>query len=101
MMLVYTTCKDTDEATKLGQLIIKRKLAACVNIWPIQSMYPGKDGKLSTQLEAALLIKTLETKISDIEALISKNHSYATPFIGAWDVRRFNREYREWMREVM
>ena len=101
MILVYTTCKDVEEATRLGQLIIEKKLGSCVNIWRIQSMYMGDNGELTNQLEAAVLIKTLEPKLPDIEEVVSENHSYATPFIGAWDVRRLNRPYREWMRTVM
>ena len=101
MILVYTTCKDVEEATRLGQLLVTKKLAACVNIWCIQTMYTNDDGKLANRLEAGLLIKTLEPRLAKIEEVVSENHSYSTPFIGAWDVRRLNRSYREWMRTVM
>ncbi len=100
MVLIYITCKNTDEAKKIGKLIIERHLAACVNIWPMESIYFWQ-GKLTENNETALIVKTHEPKIADIEALILQNHSYATPFIGSIDVRRLNREYKEWMSTVI
>jgi periplasmic divalent cation tolerance protein len=100
MVIIYTTCKDVEEAKKLGKLIIERKLAACVNIWPIDSIYFW-EGALAEDTEVALFIKTLESKIPDVEDLISANHSYSTPFVGAIEVRRLNRAYREWMTHVV
>ena len=100
MVLIYTTCRDTKEAVKLGTLVLQEREAACVNIWPIQTIYHG-DGGLRNELEAAMLIKTAEPRLGEIEALIEKNHSYSVPYVGAIDVRRFNRRYREWMTSVI
>lgn len=100
MVLIYTTCKDEGEAKKLGKLIIERHLASCVNIWPIGSIYFWEE-KLTEDTEAVLLIKTSESKIAEIEQLLVENHVYATPFIGSIDVRRINREYKEWMSTVI
>lgn len=100
MVIIYTTCKDTDEAKRIGKLIIEQRLAACVNVWPIGSTYFWKD-ELIEDTEAALLIKTSETKIHQVEEIMTQNHAYATPFIGSIDVRRINREYKEWMSTVI
>ena len=100
MVFIYTTCRDVGEAKKLGKLILEKKLAACVNIMPIESIYQWEGG-LKEDQEAALLIKTNEPKIADIESLILGSHSYSTPFVGAVDVHRLNREYREWMTQII
>jgi periplasmic divalent cation tolerance protein len=100
MVFIYTTCKDTTEATKLGDLIVKGHLAACVNIWPIQSMYMEGES-LKNRTEAAMLVKTVEKNLQPIEDLIEKNHAYSTPFVGAFDIRRINRKYKEWAAEVI
>ena len=84
----------------MGKDIIEKRLASCVNVWPIGSTYYWQD-KLTEDNEAALLIKTNEHKIASIEELLLKNHVYATPFIGSIDVRRLNREYKEWMSKVI
>ena len=100
MVFIYTTCKDTKEATHLGDMIVKGHLAACVNIWPIQSMYMEGDG-LKVQTEAAMFVKTIEKNLQPIEDLLEANHSYAMPFVGAFDIRRINRKYKEWMATVV
>ena len=100
MVLIYTTCRDTEEAKRIGKLLVERGLAACINVWPIESMYMW-EGELKDDVEAGLFVKTLESKIQDVEDLIAENHTYATPFIGAMDVRRINRAYKEWMSEVI
>jgi periplasmic divalent cation tolerance protein len=100
MVLIYTTCKNTEEAVKLGNALVTEHRAACVNIWPIQSMYLEGE-TLKNQLEAAMLVKTLEPKTAEIESFIAKNHTYATPFVGTIDVKRLNREYKEWMGTVV
>ncbi len=100
MILIYTTCKDEEEGKKLARLIIEHRLASCVNMWPIQSVYHW-EGAVKEDHEVALYIKTLESKLQPIEDLIVQNHSYVTPFIGAIDVKRINHAYREWMSEVV
>lgn len=96
MVFIYTTCATLDEAKRLGKLMIESKHAACVDIWPIQSMYNWK-GKLEDISQAMLMITTLEKKIQEVDDLISHNHSYAMPLIAGVDVRRMNHEYKEWM----
>ncbi len=100
MVFVYSTCRDVEEARKLSQLIVERKIAACVSTWPIESCYMW-EGAMKCENEYALLIKTNEPKIQDVEDLINQNHAYSMPLIAAVDVRRLNRAYKEWMTTVV
>ena len=101
MILIYTTCRDTTEAVKIGQLIIEQKMAIAVNLWPIQSLRASDDGTAVSEREAILIVKTNEQKVQDVENLILQNHTYAVPFIGVVNLHRVNREYKEWMQSVM
>lgn len=96
MIFIYTTCQNQEEARKIGKLIIEKKLAGCVNIWPIDSIYPWK-GEIKEDDEAVLLIKTSEAKLQEIEDLIQSNHSYSIPCIASIDIHRINRPYKEWL----
>ena len=96
MVFVYITCQDLVEAKRLGEAIVSSRAAACVNMWPIESAYL-EDGVLKSRTEATLLIKTMEPKVQEIENLILKAHTYSTPFIGVFEVKRVNREYKDWM----
>ena len=77
MMFVYTTCADMDEAKRIAKLLIDHKTAACVQFWEVGSMYTWK-GEFKAVREVALLMKTFEPKLPEIEELISANHSYST-----------------------
>ena len=96
MVFIYTTCEKTEEAEKLAKLIIEKKMGACVDFWPVNSCYKW-EGATSIHSEIMILITTLESKLEDVNELISQNHTYAVPLIAGVDVRRINRAYKEWM----
>lgn len=96
MIFVYTTCRDIQKAKKIGKLIIEKKLGSCVNIWPIESICFWEE-KLQENQEVALLIKTIEFKLQEIENLIKENHSYDIPCIATIDIKRINSAYKEWL----
>lgn len=98
MVLIYTTCRDIAQAKELGKKIMRAKAAACVNIWPIESMYWWQ-GELKEDNEAVLLIKTQEPKMAEIEEFLRKNHTYSVPFVGGVHIDRINIEYRDWANE--
>jgi len=100
MVFIYTTCKDVDEAKSLGSLIIEKKMASCVDFWSISSCY-NWEGSMKCVEQAMLLITTFESKIEEINKIISENHSYSIPLIAGVDVRRINHPYKEWMMKVI
>mgnify|MGYP001590624275 CR=1 FL=1 len=100
MVFVYITCASEEEAKKLGRLLIGKKGAGCVNIFPIQSVYP-KDGTLKEISEYVLIAKTIDSKVQIVEDIVRENHSYKTPFIGTISLSRLNREYKEWLTGVV
>ncbi len=101
MVLIYTTCTDTGSAVKMGTEIVNERLASAVNLWPMQVITRDAGGEIKSELGAGMFIKTMETRIADIEALITTFHGIARPYVGAIDIRRFNRPYREWMASVV
>jgi periplasmic divalent cation tolerance protein len=89
-----------DEAKELGELIISKRLGACVDFWPISSCYHW-NGSLQFVSQVMLLITTFESKLEDVNQIISENHSYSIPLIAGVDVRRINHTYKEWMMKVI
>ncbi|HDH31655.1 MAG TPA: divalent-cation tolerance protein CutA [Candidatus Wolfebacteria bacterium] len=100
MIFIYTTCQTADEAKKIGKMIIEKKLAGCVNIWPINSMYFWKN-EFKEEEETVLLIKTIEARLQEIEDLIQGSHSYSVPCIATIDIKRINRPYKEWLAQCI
>lgn len=97
MIFVYLTCKNRKEAQKIGQILIKEELAACVNFWPIESIYKWQ-GKIVQDKEIALIVKTLERNFDKIEKRVKELHSYQTPCIVALPVNKINQKYFNWLK---
>ena len=95
MRIIYITCKDIDEAKKISRHLIKKKLVACSNIFPITSVYPWK-GEIKEDNEIVVLLKT-NSNYEDIEPVIKKLHSYDTPAIYSWTVDKINKDYLNWV----
>ena len=100
MIFIYITCKDKKEAKKIGFSLVKNKLASCVNIFPIESIYRWQ-GKIVQEKEAVLIVKTLKKNFKKIEKEVKKLHSYSLPCILEIPIKRGNKEYLEWLRREM
>jgi periplasmic divalent cation tolerance protein len=100
MVFIYTTCKDMESARKLGQKIIESKIGACVDMWPIESMYYWK-GEFQSKTQAMLMVSTIEKNLQGVDDLMSVKHEYNTPMIAGVDVRRINHDYKEWMAQTL
>ena len=100
MIFVYTTCEKNEDAKELARLIVKNSIGACVDYWPINSVYRW-EGEVKEGSEMMIMISTFESKIDAVTDLICSNHSYSTPMIAGVPVKRINRAYKEWVNEEM
>ena len=90
---VLTTVSSTEEAKKISQGLVEKKLAYCVNTIPsIQSTYFW-DEKLCVDEELLLIIKTKEEKFSMLKDWILENHSYDTPEVIALPITQGSSDY--------
>jgi periplasmic divalent cation tolerance protein len=100
MIVVLTTTPHTEEAQRLAREIVDARLAACVQILPqITSVYFW-EGKVHTEPEHLLLIKTLEEKFDELSEFIRAKHSYDVPEIVAIAAEKVSHDYLMWMRGV-
>lgn len=95
--LVYITCKDNEEAKKIGKTLVESKLCACVNIInQMQSLYIW-EGKLIEDNESILIGKTTLPNLDSIQTKIKEIHSYTNPCIISFPILEGSREYLEWI----
>ena len=99
MLVVLTTTPNKAEAEVLAKKIIESKLAACVQIMPQMTSVYFWEGKVQTQPEHLLLIKTLEEKFDDLSEFIKKNHTYDVPEIVAIDAVKVSEPYLNWIQD--
>ncbi len=100
MILVYIVCKDREEARKIGGQLLEKRLAACFNIHPIESMY-WWEGKLVEDNEVVLLVKTVAENYQDIAKEVLALHSYDRPCVMSIAVDQVEPRYLKWLQDAV
>jgi periplasmic divalent cation tolerance protein len=77
---MLTTTPTREEAKEIARLLIDEKLAACVQLLPIESFYVWQ-GETQNEAEVLLLIKTRSALFEKTTARIKAVHSYTVPEI--------------------
>jgi periplasmic divalent cation tolerance protein len=94
---VFTTTARRDEAQRIAQELVERRLAACVQVLgPIASTYRWK-GAIETSDEWLCLIKSRAGLFPQIEAAIREVHPYELPEILAVPVVAGGSDYLAWL----
>jgi periplasmic divalent cation tolerance protein len=93
---LYITAKDSEEAHWIGSALVGEKLAACVNYFPIQSIYRWQ-GKIEENAEVALLVKTRQSLVQKVIERTKQLHSYEVPCIESWPIESGYPPYLEWI----
>ncbi len=93
---VMTTTPSADEAHAIASSLVERKLAACVHIVPIESVYSW-EGEVQNDSEYRLLAKTTEARYADVEAAILELHSYDLPAVVAFHIAGGYMPYLDWV----
>ena len=96
-LLALTTAPSVREAQKLADLILTKRVAACVNILPSLKSYYWWKGKKECASEVILFIKTRKSAFRKLEAILRKNHSYSVPEIIAIPILAGSKPYLAWL----
>ena len=98
-IVVITTVGTEEEANRLAGELVGRRLAACVNVLPIQRSVYRWQGKLCQDSEFMLLIKSVEDEYAAIQAAIQELHSYELPEILRFSVSGGEQRFLDWLTE--
>ncbi len=97
LIIVYVTCPP-DGSEKIAEILIREKLAACVNILPAKSVYIWED-KLCRDEESLLIIKSTSAVYSKLEAKVKQIHPYDLPEIVVIKAEAVQDDYLRWVHE--
>ena len=95
-LLVLTNLPDRAAAERIADLVIEKRLAACVNILACRSVYRWK-GAVQHDEEHPLLIKTTADRYAELETAIRGAHPYELPEIIAVPIERGLTAYLDWV----
>lgn len=97
-IVVMITAGSRAEAESLAEMIVGRRLAACVQILPeMLSIYRWQDG-VERSSEHLLLVKTIRARFAELEREVRLAHSYDTPEIIALPIVVGSEAYLEWLK---
>lgn len=96
MILVYVVCADVAEAKKISRYLLEQRVAACTNMFPIESAY-WWDGKIVEDSEAVLIVKTVAANFERVKQGVLTLHSYAVPAIFSIPVGHVEEKYSSWL----
>ena len=96
--MIYITAGSREEAIDIGKRLVEERLAACVNIFPIASIYRWKD-KIEEEDEYGMIVKTKTEKVKEIEQRVKELHSYEVPCIVSFRLDEGSEDYLNWIEE--
>jgi periplasmic divalent cation tolerance protein len=98
-LLVLVTAPGEEEARQIANALVEERLSACVNIVAaIESTYRW-EGRVTTERETLLIIKTTDERYAELEQRVKELHSYSTPEVIAIKIERGSSGYLSWLRD--
>lgn len=99
--VVYCTCPEEETAEQISQVLLAKRLVACLNIVPnITSNYIWKSNFQSGS-EVLMVMKTKQSSLQALEKAILAIHPYEFPEFIAMPIIYGNRDYLAWIDEVV
>ena len=98
LVAILTTIDSAERAQAIASALVERKLAACVQISEVESVYSWQ-GAVQREREFRIMAKTLAGRYADAEAAIRQLHTYELPAIYAVPVTEVFAPYAEWVAE--
>ena len=95
--LIYVTVETEEEAMRIGNELVKSRLAACVNlIGGMTSLY-WWEGKVQQGAEVVLIAKTRAELVDALTEQVKSLHSYSCPCVVALPLLGGNQDFLEWI----
>ena len=96
---VYCIFASSEEAERIGRILVEERLAACINIRaPCRSIYPWQ-GQIDSADETPAILKTTGEAADALISRIAGLHSYEVPCIAVWPIDKLLLSYAEWVEQ--
>jgi Uncharacterized protein involved in tolerance to divalent cations len=95
--VVLITAPDRESGRKIAKHLLERRLASCINITPVSSMY-WWEGRIEEADEVLLIVKTTSDKLNDLVKEVKSIHPYQVPEVVALPIVAGHTEYLEWVK---
>ncbi len=97
VILTLITVPDEQSASIIASMLVEQDLAACVNVIKGVNSFFKWQGRLNSEQEILLLVKTTRRCFEALKDEVLKKHPYELPEIIGVDVSEGFRGYLEWV----
>jgi len=94
------SCGSWQEAQKIADSLLEKKLVACVEFFETKSKYHWQGG-LETADEVKMIMHSVEHLFDTIESEVKKLHSYDTFVLQAIPVTYVSAEAKVWLEDTL
>ncbi|MGH9441006.1 MAG: divalent-cation tolerance protein CutA [Thermoanaerobaculia bacterium] len=101
VIVMLTSVGTEEQALDIGEALVRRRFATCVNLVPsARSIYRWK-GKVCEDGEFLLIIKTVAREYPAVARTIREINSYELPEILSFGIRDGDPHFRKWVAEMV
>jgi periplasmic divalent cation tolerance protein len=97
--IIITTAACEESAKKIAEVLVEKRLAACVQMFPVKSVYVWQ-GKVCKESEITLHIKSKASLFGMVSEAIKAHHSYQVPEIIQIPIADGSADYLKWIDEM-
>ena len=97
-IIIVSTYPNKKSITEIANELVQNKIAACVNITKISSIYSWQ-GKIENASEYLVLFKTTQKNKKSLKEKIKASHPYDVPEIAEINITSINKSYLKWLVE--
>ena len=97
IVIVMVTAPNQELAARISDQAVRSRQAACATIVPMVNSIYWWEGRLVSDQEVMILLKTTADNYEGLQETIQKIHSYKVPEIIAIPVAKGLPQYLEWV----
>jgi periplasmic divalent cation tolerance protein len=95
--VVLVTAPSVEGAARIARALVVERLAACGNVVPGVRSFFRWEGKVRSEPEVLLVLKTTRDRFQELRARVLSLHPYQVPEIVALPVEAGHAAYLDWI----
>ena len=95
---VLVTVDSKENAKRIARHLLERGLAACANLFQVDSLFHWEGG-VAEEREWGMLLKTRSEDFREVESAVMEVHPYQVPCIVRYGIAEGHQPYLDWVGE--